>query len=271
MLRTITIGGLMLGVCHTSGQTAPPRPEFEVASIKLNRSGAKGMTASPRPGGRYITRNAPLEIVLKMAYHIRDFQLSGAPAWLESEHYDIEAKAPGDATFTAMLPMLQALLEERLQLQFHRETKEAPVYAMVITKEGKLSDVGECGPHPSPPPPRERGKLPTPGCGTFIVIQDLGRIIGSKMSISQLIDVLPEITGRLVLDQTKLTGRYDINLSYAPEQLLAGDASTRPPGSDSNAPSIFTALQEQLGLKLESQKGPVEMFVIDHVERPSEN
>jgi uncharacterized protein (TIGR03435 family) len=177
-----------------------------------------------------------------------------------------------------MLPMIQAMLEDRLKLKVHHETKEQPVYALLVAKAGKLHEAqGECGPRPStPPPPPEPGKLPTAPCGGFFMFP--GRLSGQKVGIAQFIESLSRFTGRIVLDKTNLTGKYDIDLQYTPD---AGQFPTPPgggpaglpplPQADPNGPSLFTALQEQLGLKLESQKGPVEMMVIDHVERPSEN
>jgi uncharacterized protein (TIGR03435 family) len=276
MLRAPAIAGFVLVCCHAFAQSAAPRPEFEVASIKLNKSNDGRMMIMPARGGRFTATNVPLQLLITIAYRIKDFQLSGAPPWLNSERYDVEAKAEGDPGFDATLPMLQTLLEDRFQFKFHRETKELPVYALVVAKAGKLHQAGgECGPRPdSPPPPPEPGKLPSPPCGGFFGFP--GRLSGQKVGITELIDPLSRFTGRVVLYKTNLTGKYDINLDYTPDQaefqsLLGGAPSMPLPPSDPNGPSLVTALQEQLGLKLESQKGPVEMIVIDHIERPSEN
>lgn len=276
MFRALAAAGLMLGACPAFAQPAAPRPEFEVASIKLNKSAGPGLIRAV-PGGRFIATNVPLQFVLTVAYRIKDFQLSGAPAWLMAERYDIETKAEGNPSMDAMLPMLQTMLEDRLQLKFHHETKELPVYALVASKAGKLHEAeGECGPMPSgPPPPPEPGKLPRP-CGGFFRVP--GHVAGQKVSMAQLADVLSSFAGRVVLDKTSLTGKYEIALDYTPEQgqFQAAPGGAPPgvpqlPAIDPNGPSLFTALQDQLGLKLESQKGPVEILVIDHVERPSAN
>ncbi len=278
MLRTLAIASFMLVSRHAFGQSAAPRPAFDVASIKLNKSADPRVMVRPARGGRFTATNIPLQFLITLAYGVKDFQISGAPPWLTSERYDIEAKAEGDPGIETLGPMLQTLLEDRLQFKYHRETKEVPVYALVVAKAGKLHQAeGECGPRASgPPPPPEPGKTPTPPCGGFFMFP--GRLGGQKVAITQLIDSLSRFTGRTVLDQTNLTGKYDINLEYTPEQ---GQFQAPPggapnglpplPPSDPNGPSLFTALQEQLGLKLESQKGPVEILVIDHVERPSEN
>ena len=190
-----------------------------MASIKPNKSAG---TFASWPGRRRaedsLLTNVPLQFVITMAYRVKDFQLSGAPAWLMSERYDIEAKAEGNPSFDAMLPMVQTLLEDRLQLKFHRETKELPVYALVVAKAGKLHEAeGECGPRPNiPPPPPEPGKLPTAPCGGFFVFP--GHLSGQKVGYAQLVDSLSRFTGRVVLDKTNLTGKYDINLDYTPEQ-----------------------------------------------------
>jgi uncharacterized protein (TIGR03435 family) len=249
-----------------------------VASIKLNKSNEGFSRIMPARGGRFTATNVPLQILITIAYRIKEFQLSGAPPWLSSERYDIEAKAEGDPAFDAVLPMLQTLIEDRLQFKFHRETKEMQTYALLVAKAGKLHEAeGECGPPPSAPlPPPVPGKPPTAFCGGFMMFP--GHLSGRKVSIEALLDPLSRFTGRTVLDKTNLTGKYDVDLEYTPDQ---GQFQTPPggappgmpafPPSDPNGPSLFTALQEQLGLKLESQKGPVEMIVIDHIERPSEN
>jgi uncharacterized protein (TIGR03435 family) len=255
---------------------AAPRPQFEVASIKLNKSAGGFSLARPSPGGRFTLTNIPLQFALVIAYRIKDFQLSGAPAWLAQERYDIEAKAEGNPSLDAMLPMLQALLEDRLQLKFHKETKELPIYTLVVAKTGKLHESeGECPPMPNGlPPPPEPGKLPSPPCGG--IFRTPGHVVGQKVAMAQLTDLLSNMAGRIVVDKTGLQGKYDINLDFTPEQSQlqpppGGDPGIPVPRPDPNGPSLFTAVQEQLGLKLESQKGPVEIMVIDHVERPSEN
>ncbi|HEX5227330.1 MAG TPA: TIGR03435 family protein [Bryobacteraceae bacterium] len=275
----------VLGVLFLIGgafaQTPAPRPEFEVASIKLNKSATPFVRVQPPRGGRFSATNIPIQFLVTMAYRIKDFQLSGAPAWWTSERYDIEAKADGNPATEQMLTMLQSLLEDRLQLKIHRETKELQVYALVVSKPGKLHPAeGECPPRPDGPLPAiQPGKLPSPPCGGFFMFP--GRLTGQKVNIEALIDPLSRFTQKIVLDKTGLTGKYDINLEYTPDQSQLpgglGPGGPAPPGLpplppiDPNGPTLTTALQEQLGLKLESQKGPVEMIVIDHVERPSEN
>jgi uncharacterized protein (TIGR03435 family) len=278
MLRALAVAGLVLSLCPAFCQPPAPRPEFEVASIKLNKSAEGFIRMMPGRGGRLTLTNIPVQILITMAYRIKDFQLSGAPPWVMSERYDIEAKADGDPSFDAMLPMLQTLLEDRLKFKFHHESKEMSVYALLVAKAGKLHESeGECPPPSSgPPPPPEPGKIPPVPCGGFFMFP--GHITTQKSDMTQFIDVLSRFTGKIVLDKTNLTGKYDITLDYTPEAgQFQAPPGPPPPGMpalppiDPNGPSLTTALQEQLGLKLESQKGPVDIMVIDHVERPSEN
>jgi uncharacterized protein (TIGR03435 family) len=270
MLRALAVASLVFVSFGAFGQPAAPRPEFEVASIKLNKSGDSRVMVMPARGGRFTATNIPLEYLVTAAYGIKGFQLSGAPAWFTSERYDIDAKAEGDPSLDAMLRMLQGLWEERLQFKFHRETKELPVYALVVSKPGKLRESeGNCGPPPeTAPPPREPVKLAAAPCRFMILPGHLG---SGKAAISQLADALSRLTDRIVVDKTGLTGEYDINLDFTREQGQLQAPLEGAPRQDPNGPSLFTALQEQLGLKLESQKGPVDMIVIDHIARPSEN
>jgi uncharacterized protein (TIGR03435 family) len=270
MLRALVIASVLLGSRHAFGQSTAPRPQFDVASIKLNKSGDLRMMVRPSPGGRFTVTNVPLQFVVTMAYRIKDSQLSGTPPWFLAERYDIEAKAEGNPSFDAMLPMVQTLLEDRLQLKFHRDIKELASYSLVVVRPGKLHPAeGECGPPPiGPLPAPEPGKLPTPPCGAFFALP--GHLGAQKAAISRLSDTLSLLTDRIVEDNTGLPGKYDIDLQYASD--LAESAPGSPPHIPADdRPSLFTALQDQLGLKLESQKGLVEIIVIDHVERPSEN
>ena len=202
--------------------------------------------------------------------------ISGGPAWINSDRYRIEAKAEGNTNPGIMGgPMLQALLEDRFQLKIHRETREVPVYALVVTKGGfKLqpSKEGSCI------APDDIGAHLTPGqkpCG-IPMTQGKGpnMITEIEGSVDQFCKVIGASLGRPVINKTGITGVFDLHLEFARDEAIIG-AGPRGPGltlsDDSAAPSVFTALQQQLGLKLESTKGPGEFFVIDHVEKPSEN
>jgi len=246
--------------------------QYEVASIKPNKYSSH-MLGLGFWIERFTATSVTLQGLIREAYEVEDNQISGAPPWLYSERYDIEAKADKsvadellklsfDQRVIEYRRMLQTLLADRLKLTLHSETKELPVYALVIAKNGpKLKDVKPGDADPS-------GM--TFGRGLFK---------GQGVRIAFLVRMLSQQQlGRPVLDKTGLTGKYDFTLQWTPEENRApmfkgtrdgGQGPDSPP--DSSGPSIFTAIQEQLGLKLEAQKGPAEVLVIDHVERPSEN
>lgn len=276
---------VFLIVCGSAIGQTNIRPEFEVATIKPAAPDARGMFFRRAPGGRIDLNNMPLKEMITIAWQIQPFQVSGGPPWLDSARFDVSAKPENNSKQSDILLMIQALLEDRFQLKIHRETKELSTYVLVMAKkDGKLgprltqSKEGSCTPFdPSKPlTPPEPGKLPTPGCGGMRM--GPSSLTASSTPIERLIPTLSRLLGRTVVDKTGLTGNFDINLEWAPDDsqaLQLPPDAPKPPPSDGAAgatgPSIFTALQEQLGLKLESQKGPVEIFVIDHAEKPSEN
>jgi uncharacterized protein (TIGR03435 family) len=280
-LRLLAVFLIVSGGAIAQSETAP---QFEVASIKPAAPDQRGMYIRNAPGGRLNINNMPLKEMIVLAWRIQPFQISGGPAWIESARYDISAK-PDHAPKQDEVPlMLQALLADRFQLKTHHETKELSIYALVLAnKDGKLgprlteSKEGSCTTFDptKPPPPPEPGKPPVLGCGGMFMGPD--RLGASGVEVERLTPVLSRILGRTVIDKTGLTGKFDIQTQWTPDQnqlqSMAGGAQpdAQVPQFDPNGPSIFTALQEQLGLKLESQKGPVDILVIDHVEKPSEN
>jgi uncharacterized protein (TIGR03435 family) len=273
----VFVGCLSARLSPAQSPAATPRLEFEVASIKLNKSSDARVLIGAR-GGRFTATNVPLQSLMTRAYKIKEIQLSGAPAWLISDRYDIEAKAEGSPNPDEMRAMLQALFEDRLHLKFHREMKELPIYALVVAKPGKLKgSEGECADATLQKAPRKPGEPPAVPCGRVTTFD--GHLLGEKIGIEQLIEPLSQLSGRIVLDKTNLTGKYDINVQYTPErrQLPASltsspaDLPLAPQAADPSGPPLFTAIQDQLGLKLESKKEPVEIMVIDHIERPSDN
>ena len=226
---------VLLPVASVGAQT------FEVASIKPTdpASGVQSGTASSV--GRF-EATGTLKTFIWMAYGFQAFQVSGGPNWLNTDRFDISAKVAQSATPDERKRMLQALLAERFQLASHRETRELPVYALQVGRNGpKLQAAIDEG--------------MSAGRGS----------IKGNMQVSDLVRHLSAILGRTVTDQTGLKGIYAVKLAWAPEGLTA-EAAADPAG-----PSIFTALQEQLGLRLEPSKDQVEIFVIDHAEKPSEN
>ena len=281
---------IVLGILHVPqgrAQTPPatPAPKFEVVSIKPSHEGAGLFRVGLQPSGRFVAGNITVRFLLELAYGLKDAQILGAPHWIESESFNIEAK-PDDAFIDQKLSrdershqislMMQALLADRFKLALHHETKELPVYALMVAKGGpKLKESPPAPPdadgaEPGPPP---SGQLRRGG-----VQMRRGELIASAIPLDRLEDVLSRVTGRPVVNQTGLKGLYDFTLKWTPEEgegpMMGGPPGPppdAPPPPDANGPTIFTALQEQLGLKLESQKAPMDTVVIDHVEQPSEN
>jgi bla regulator protein blaR1 len=262
------LGALSI-TCGLFGQAVSSLPAtpaaFTVASIKPNKSDDNRFMLRSLPGGGLTASGVTLRMLIMNAYGVAGYQISGAPSWVGSERWDIEAKTEGvqgslpREQFTAML---RQLIEDRFQLKTLRDTKEMPVYALVVTKTGS-----KLKPHPV-----------DAAEGRPLVQFGRGSATFNNTSLTVLAAQLSMDVGRPVLDQTDLKGGFDFTLEWTPTPEEGGPrALGLPPRAepsapaDSNGPSIFTALQEQLGLKLESTKGPVDMIVIDHVERPSEN
>jgi uncharacterized protein (TIGR03435 family) len=217
------------------------------------------------PGGALTATGVTLKMLIMNAYGVANYQISGAPSWIGTERWDIEAKTEGvqgRLSREQFATLLQRLIEGRFQVKTHRETKKLPIYALVVAKSGvKLK------PSPGDATERKPSANFTIGSATFV-----------DTSVAVLAGQLTQYLDRPVLDRTGVQGGYDFMLKWAP---VPGEGSPEafglPPRAepprpvDSNGPSIFTALQEQLGLKLKSTKGPVDILTIDRVERPSEN
>jgi uncharacterized protein (TIGR03435 family) len=256
-----------------AGDTLAKLPLFEVASIKPSKSGEPGTRLMTSPDG-FSASNAPLREVIRLAYQVQEFQMSGAPPWINSERYDIEAKVDSSAVeaFRQLDQeqhrlMLQRLLADRFQLKTHWETKELPIYALVIGKNGpKL--------HEAKPGDTYPGGIAGPdGVGRpGLMRMGPGGLTGQGLTMESIARLLSQQLGQTVTDKTGLRGLYDVNLHWTPDNgplsMMGPDSKPTP---DPSEPSLFTVIQEQLGLKLESQKGPVEVLVVDHVEKPSPN
>jgi uncharacterized protein (TIGR03435 family) len=257
---------LLLAVAvAATGQTAS-RPEFEAASLKPNPSGREGYAIRVLPGGKLSATNINLKRLIAVAYSATDFQIFGNLNWLESQRFNMEAEAPGPAELNQLRVMLQSLLDDRFKLKIHRENRELPIYSLILAKNKGPGLVeaayGDCGASVAPEAPASNGKPVSPiACGT--VNPGPGRISGHRGRISQLADRLSTMLGRTVVDKTGLTGIYDIDLTWTPDATVAA--------TELSGPSLFTAIQEQLGLKLEGGKGPVEVIVVDSAEKPSAN
>ena len=242
-------------------------PEYDVVSVKPNKSDSRVIRTMTMADGLGMS-NVTLKMLIANAYGIRQDLISGGPGWVDSEHFDLDAKVAGADVDTyrklnrdQKRTMLISALAERFKLKVHTETKIAPVYELTVAKGGpKLKDTAPVEAKPGDGPgaalPRKRNYYDFgPGHFTF-----------SGASIGALASQLSSVERRSVIDKTGLTGSYDIDLKWTPDDAPVGG------GADSDTgPSIFTALQEQLGLKLEAAKGPVETLVVDHAEPPSEN
>jgi uncharacterized protein (TIGR03435 family) len=257
------------------------KPQFEVASIKPAAPDARGTYIRNTGGGRVDISNMPLKELIVFAWRVQPYQITGGPAWVSSERFNVTAKTENTPKQGEMQLMLQGLLEDRFQLTVRHETKELPIYALVLArKDGKLgpdlteAKEGGCtAPDPTRPPSRpEPGQAPPRNCGQMRMSMQTMEAV--SIPISNLVPMLARLLGRTVIDKTGLTGKYDINLQWTPDDSqfaqLPPDVP-RPAPPDTPGPTIFTALQEQLGLRLESQKGPVEILVIDRAEKPTEN
>jgi len=271
-----------IGVAQLQDVAPAQNPVFEVASIKPSAPGGRGMGVRYLPGTRMTAQNVPLHFMIQTAYGVREFQVTGGAAWMNTERYDITAKGEDGAPQSQLRLMVQALLADRFKLAFHRETREMPVFFLMAAKGGmKLVEPkdGSCV-TPGPSAPRATPGQPPPNFCGLMRIGPKG-LDGLKLGMQQLTMFFPDVLGRSVVDKTEFKGTFDVHLEFARDESLAAgilrDAAPGGPGGappqpgDSSAPSIFTAVQEQLGLKLESGKGPVEVIVIDHAEKPSEN
>jgi len=226
---------------------------FDAATVKPNNSGS-GSSSTESTNGLLRITNQTLLRMIQYAYNVRDFQISGGPAWVRSDRFDVTAKPERSVHDQQMKQMLQSLLAERFQLQFHRQTQEGPIYALLIGKNGsKLQPAHESD---NSGISSNSTAVRTTMKGTHVTMDELAASLGNRV-------------GRPVIDKTGLSGKFDFELSWVADLTLA--TGTPDPGADVSGPSIFTALQEQLGLRLDSQKGPIEMLLIDHAEKPTEN
>jgi uncharacterized protein (TIGR03435 family) len=251
-----------------AAQIANP-PTYDVASIKPSKASDE-TTLLFRPGA-FTAKGMTLKSLLKEAYGIQDDQISGASKWVSSQTYDIEAKVDGvDAATLEKLSedqfkgMFRSFLRDRFQLKVHWETKELPVLALVVAKGGPKLQQAKPG---DTYPDGIKGPDGKPAGHAGMLMWGRGRLTGQGIPIGNLVPPLTQELGRIVEDKTGLTGNYDIELRWTTDDASPDSRSA----SDSPGPSLFTAMQEQLGLKLESQKAPVQVLLIDHVEQPAPN
>jgi uncharacterized protein (TIGR03435 family) len=253
-VSTLVLSGLMLAaslaprwIAFAQTPSAVPKPQaFDVVSIKPNSSGGDGTDMRSSPGHLTVV-NATADELLLYAFGVKDFQLGGKPDWLAKDRFDVDAVTgtSADLNRTTLQPYLQSMFADRFRLKFHREIRDTPVYSLVVAKGGAKLTVHSGEGQPITGIHSSSGK---------------DTVNARKTTMKRLAEVLSEQTDRVVIDNTGLRGEYDFSLAWASDLTV-----------DSQGQSIFSAIQEQLGLKLESAKGPVPFIVIDRVEKPDAN
>jgi uncharacterized protein (TIGR03435 family) len=284
----VAVVAAVIALAPGSSAQSPPDPNvplhFEVASVHPNMQGNQGSRVGRQPGGRFNAVNMSLRALITFAYQIQPFELVGGPGWVAEDRFDIVAKLEGDPPPVMpgsgpdhMMLATRSLLADRFKLVVHRETRQLDIYALVLARPGGTTgpalrrSTQDCSPQAlaarrGAPPPAVAAGAPPAICGGR---QAPGRIQFGGFPLSQFVGGLAGLVGRVVVDRTGLSGNWDFELSFAAEP----PAVPLPPGVvlpavDPNAPSLFTAIQEQLGLKLEATKGPVDILVIDSVQQP---
>jgi uncharacterized protein (TIGR03435 family) len=238
---------------------ADANPVFEVATIKPSKPDTQGRGFQIR-NRRFVTINTSLSNLIEFAYGIHPRQITGAPAWMETDKYDLEAQPDGEGqpNDKQWKIMVQKLLADRFKLTFHRDTKELSVYALVVGKTGPKLTKSEGDPNGLP----------------ALFFRKLGVLPARNASMKEFAGVMQSaVLDRPVVDHTDLAGKYDFTLTWTPDEFQFAGLGVKPqPTADADAaPDLFTAMQQQLGLKLESTKAQVEVLVIDHAEKPSAN
>lgn len=297
MRRVLFVPVVMAVVSATPLAQTPANPSFEVASIKENKTGPGGRWGiGVQPGGRMVATNSPLDSLIIFAHQIQPFQLIGAPDWIKTARYDIQAKASFDIPQALPTPggpppvpalLMRTLLQDRFKFSAHVESRDMPTFALVMARNDrklgpnlKATEI-DCGALMAsaratgkPPAPLQPGQAPP--CA---MVGSVGRMTGSSMSMEVLARSLASQLNRVVLDRTELTGLYDFVITFVPDNLpprAPGTSADQPifvngQSIDPNGPSLLRALEEQLGLRLESTRGAVEVLIIDRIERPTED
>jgi len=239
---------------------ADANPSFEVASIKPSPADARGGGSGVSPSGRFTTRNTSVRDLMILGYGIHPRQIEGGPAWFENDRFDIVAQPDTEGTpgKQQVMIMVQKLLTDRFSLRFHRDKKDISAYAITVGKEGsKLT-----------PSTGDPNGLPA------FKMEGVGHLSARNMNVEEFSEGLQgNIVDRPVLDRTGLSGRFDFTLNWTPDEFQFARLGIKipPPDNSPTLPDLFTAFQNQLGLKLESTKALVEVLVIDRVEKPSGN
>jgi len=260
---------------------AAPSPRFDVASVKPHRSNDDVMFALWFHDNGRLTATGSVRMLIRTAYRLQEAQLVGGPGWLDSDLFDIVATAEGNPTPDAVRLMLRALLTERFMLRVAVHRREMPVYALTAARSDRArgprlsSSAADCdaptADKPGGPVLPALSASERLSCGVWFAP---GTLTAGGVTMADLASNLSMCVDRLVTDQTSIPGRFDVRLTWRPDvipQIPTPLSSSDVPvlaGADPDAPSIFTALQEQLGLKLEAQRGPAAVFVVERIERP---
>jgi uncharacterized protein (TIGR03435 family) len=264
-LLLVLSGGLLLLPSRAFAQHTAEGPVFDVVSIKRSKSGVGSPRMAPSPGGLVAT-NVTVKMLIRAAYHVDQSSMSAGPGWLESEQYDVAAKTEQHASEEQLRLMLQKLLADRFQLRVHRETKPGSSYALVAANKNSpklhAADAAEC---------TAAARSANP-CGRFRKSAQ-GQITGEKVSMAEFAHFLSTLIGLPVSDQTGLSGVFDISLRASTDDGANGAKSKELLASElaPDTPSIFTAVREQLGLKLMPAKSAAEWLIIDSATKPSDN
>ena len=255
---------LVAGVVAQAAQS--PKPAFDVVSIKRSVSGSFPVGPEARAGGSFVATNATLERIVRFAYNVPDYQVSGGPDWVRTDRFDIEARAGRDVSSEELKRMVQAVLENRFQLVIRPERRQVPIYTLLLARNDKRlglnlrPSAAGCELPVGRGETMEESRTPNGGVATRRTCASMAALVSSLSNALQ----------GPVDDKTALTGPWDYELSFTGERRRNADtaAIARDPN---DAPALFTAVQEQLGLKLEPGRGPIDVLVIESAAQPTEN
>jgi uncharacterized protein (TIGR03435 family) len=261
--------GVVAALLVSAALAAQGAAEFDVASIKANTSGESGSTFD-LSRGQLRAVNVPIQPLIRQAFEVMDTQIVGAPSWVETDRYDILAKAPeGMTTAVAMRPLLRALLADRFKLATHRERRDMPVFALVRARADRFGPgfrtTVDCAATaqpggPATPPAPSQEEWP---CSTVRFTP--GQLYIGGYPMAEVMRLLAPLVGRTLVDETGTPGPVYLRLSYRPQ----GRSAQAPDAALDDRPDLFTALEEQTGLKLDSRRAPVDVLVIDAIDRPA--
>lgn len=261
--------GLLLGIAGISSslsrgqvveQSRSAAPTFDVVSIKPNNSGDRRTGMFPLKGDRFVANNVTVRQLIQFSYKVQDFQIIDGPDWTKLKRYDVEAKVPLNTVGDQVPQMLQSLLTERFYLRSRLDSQQLPVYFLGTAKSGaKLRPAPTCtDPNPA---------SSCPG----ISMQAGGLMIGHSADMQRLVGNLSFLLSRPVLDDTHLTESYDFELRWRPDGITIAFEPTKDDQAQRDSPDIFTAIEQQLGLKLRAGKAPTRVLRIDGIEEPTGN